>query len=168
MTFRRFTSCAKAFSRAWIGGRCPWLGLGWDYVGLPRPEWAALVDGLADHAREVRRSGFTVLPKEIGLALAKCWKLKPPHPIGTPRRCRAPQRGARPDPRRSSPSTGGVTSSSSSSSRPTSSLSRSRGKRRSGSPLNLVAVPPKLAYRCLLWRRMAAHNGLLRCSVASS
>jgi hypothetical protein len=60
-----------------IGGRCPWLGLGWDYVGQPRPEWAALVDGLAEHAREIRRSGFTVLPNKIGLALAKAWKLKP-------------------------------------------------------------------------------------------
>jgi hypothetical protein len=73
----RFVSDPTPETEAWIGGRCPWLGMGWDYVGLPRPEWAALVDGLADHAREVRRSGFTLLPKEIGLALAKSWKLKP-------------------------------------------------------------------------------------------
>jgi hypothetical protein len=60
-----------------IGGRCPWLGLGWDYVGLPRPEWAPLVDGLADHAHEIRRSGFTVLPKQVGLVLANSWGLEP-------------------------------------------------------------------------------------------
>jgi hypothetical protein len=59
-----------------IGGRCPWLGLGWDYVTSPRPEWAALVDGLAEHARAVRRSGFTVLPRPVGLALARSWGLQ--------------------------------------------------------------------------------------------
>lgn len=62
---------------AWIGGRCPWLALGWDYVGQPRPERAALVDGLGELAPNVRRSGFTVLPKEVGLALAKSWQLQP-------------------------------------------------------------------------------------------
>jgi hypothetical protein len=72
-----FVTQATPATHAWIGGRCPWLGLGWDYVGLPRPEWAALVEGLADHAREVRHSGFTVLPNKIGLALAKAWKLQP-------------------------------------------------------------------------------------------
>lgn len=62
--------------RARIGGRCPWLGLGWDYVGLTRPEWSALVEGLADHARDIRRSGFTVLPNKVGLALARTWALQ--------------------------------------------------------------------------------------------
>lgn len=72
-----YVMAATPATKAWIGGRCPWLGLGWDYVGLPRPEWAALVDDLSAHTREVRRSGFTVLPKEVGLALAKSWKLEP-------------------------------------------------------------------------------------------
>lgn len=58
-----------------IGGRCPWLGLGWDYVTEPRPEWAALVEGLADYAGSVRRSGFTVLPEEAGRELAAMWDL---------------------------------------------------------------------------------------------
>jgi hypothetical protein len=73
----RYVMMATPAKQAWIGGRCPWLGLGWDYVSLPRPEWAVLVDGLADHAKEIRRSGFTVLPNKIGLALAKSWKLRP-------------------------------------------------------------------------------------------
>jgi hypothetical protein len=72
----KFVTQATPAQQGWIGGRCPWLGLGWDYVGLPRPEWAVLVDGLADHAGEVRRSGFTVLPKKVGMALAKSWGLK--------------------------------------------------------------------------------------------
>jgi hypothetical protein len=72
-----FVTRATPARPASIGGRCPWLGLGWDYVGLARPEWAALVDGLADHAPEVRRSGFTVLPKEVGAALAQLWRLQP-------------------------------------------------------------------------------------------
>lgn len=72
-----FVTMQTRETQAYIGGRCPWLGLGWDYVGQPRPEWAALVDGLAEHAREIRRSGFTVLPNKIGLALAKAWTLKP-------------------------------------------------------------------------------------------
>ena len=72
----RFVTEATPETEAWIGGRCPWLGLGWDYVSQARPEWAALVDGLADYAREVRRSGFTVLPNKIGLELARSWELR--------------------------------------------------------------------------------------------
>jgi hypothetical protein len=72
-----FATVATPARQAWIGGRCPWLGLGWDYVGRPRPEAAALVEGLAEHATEVRRSGFTVLPAESGAALAKSWTLQP-------------------------------------------------------------------------------------------
>jgi hypothetical protein len=71
-----FVTQATPKVQADIGGRCPWLGLGWDYVGLPEPDWATLVDGLADHSREVRRGGFTVLPKEVGLALARSWGLQ--------------------------------------------------------------------------------------------
>lgn len=59
-----------------IGGRCPWLGPGWDYVSQPRHEWAVLVDGLAKHVRNVRRSGFTLLPNKTGLALARSWQLE--------------------------------------------------------------------------------------------
>jgi hypothetical protein len=71
-----FVTAATPVTQAWIGGRCPWLGLGWDYVGLPRPDWAALVEGLADHTRKIHRNGFTVLPNEVGLALAESWKLQ--------------------------------------------------------------------------------------------
>ncbi|MGE7955166.1 hypothetical protein ACQKQA_00970 [Pseudomonas sp. NPDC089530] len=63
--------------QAWIGGRCPWLGLGWDYVSDPRPEWAVLVEGLAEHARTVRRSGSTALPNKVARKLAKAWNLQP-------------------------------------------------------------------------------------------
>jgi hypothetical protein len=59
-----------------IGGRCPWLGLGWDYVNLPRPEWAPLVEGLADYAPEIRRRGFTLLPNTVGVKLARLWQLQ--------------------------------------------------------------------------------------------
>jgi hypothetical protein len=71
-----YVTQATPATAAWIGGRCPWLGLGWDYVGMPRPEWAALVEGLADYAPDVRRSGFTLLPHEVGLALTQSWQLK--------------------------------------------------------------------------------------------
>lgn len=58
-----------------VGGRCPWLGLGWDYVAMPRPQSAALVDGLGDYAQEVPRRAFTQLPAAVGQALAKRWGL---------------------------------------------------------------------------------------------
>ncbi|UVK96728.1 hypothetical protein [Pseudomonas sp. B21-048] len=61
-----------------VGGRCPWLGLGWDYVKDPRSEWAALVDGLADHAAAVRRSGSTILPPKSARQLANVWGLRSP------------------------------------------------------------------------------------------
>ncbi|UQS16598.1 hypothetical protein [Pseudomonas sp. HS6] len=61
--------------QARIGGRCPWLGLGWDYVNDPRPEWAVLVEGLADHAANVRRSGATTLPEYSARRLARLWGL---------------------------------------------------------------------------------------------
>lgn len=60
-----------------IGGRCPWLGLGWDYVQNPRPEWAVLVDGLGDFAENIRRSGSTVLPRDVAQVLAHAWGLRP-------------------------------------------------------------------------------------------
>lgn len=70
-------SRATPAMQAWIGGRCPWLGLGWDYVNDPRPEWAVLVEGLAEHARAVRHSGATVLPGKVARKLAKAWSLRP-------------------------------------------------------------------------------------------
>jgi len=71
-----YVTMATPAVKASIGGRCPWLGLGWDYVGLPRPEWEVLVEGLAIHAPEIRRDGFTALPSATGQALAKSWKLE--------------------------------------------------------------------------------------------
>jgi hypothetical protein len=58
-----------------IGGRCPWLGLGWDYVAVAGDCASALVDGLAEHARKVPRSGFTLLPEPTARALARRWGL---------------------------------------------------------------------------------------------
>ncbi|AZD79158.1 hypothetical protein [Pseudomonas chlororaphis] len=72
-----YIRCATPAVQAWIGGRCPWLGLGWDYVNDPRPEWAALVEGLAEHAKAVRHSGSTVLPGKVARKLAKAWRLRP-------------------------------------------------------------------------------------------
>lgn len=62
---------------ALVGGRCPWLGLGWDYVKEPREDWAVLVEGLRSHADKVRRSGATVLPRGVARALAEYWRLRP-------------------------------------------------------------------------------------------
>lgn len=59
-----------------IAGRCPWLGLGWDYVRDPRPPWASLVEGLADHATQARRGGFTSLPGDAARELARQWSLR--------------------------------------------------------------------------------------------
>jgi hypothetical protein len=59
-----------------IGGRCPWLALGWDYVAMARPDSAALVEGLAPHAPAIPRGGFTLLPAETGRALAQAWGLE--------------------------------------------------------------------------------------------
>jgi hypothetical protein len=58
-----------------VGGRCPWLAIGWDYVADPRREWAPLVAGLAGYAHSVPRSGFTVLPAAAGRELAQRWRL---------------------------------------------------------------------------------------------
>ncbi|MCE5983772.1 hypothetical protein [Pseudomonas sp. LF19] len=72
-----YATQATTATLARIGGRCPWLGLGWDYVKEPRLEWAALVEGLADHAARVRRSGSTLLPADSARQLAKDWGLLP-------------------------------------------------------------------------------------------
>jgi hypothetical protein len=69
-----FVTQATSQVVASIGGRCPWLGLGWDYVGDPRPNWAPLVEGLSPHAPRVSRRGITVLSKSIGRRLAKRWE----------------------------------------------------------------------------------------------
>lgn len=59
-----------------VGGRCPWLGLGWDYVSDPRPAWAVLVEGLDKLAPSVARRGFTAFPKQSGRQLARAWGLR--------------------------------------------------------------------------------------------
>lgn len=60
-----------------VGGRCPWIGLGWDYVADPRPEWAALVEGLGDVASSVRRSGCTSFDEKTARKLAERWGIPP-------------------------------------------------------------------------------------------
>lgn len=71
------TYAFKATSKAkgTVGGWCPWLGLGWDYVGEPRTDWAVLVEGLAELAGKVQRRGFTWFPKKQGRMLARQWGL---------------------------------------------------------------------------------------------
>lgn len=59
-----------------VGGRCPWLGLGWDYVADPKPSWAVLVKGLKELARRVERRGFTAFPNDLGRQLASAWGLR--------------------------------------------------------------------------------------------
>lgn len=61
--------------RARIGGRCPWIGIGWDYVALAKPEFKALVEEIADYVSEVPRAGFTTLPEPVGRALVQTWHL---------------------------------------------------------------------------------------------
>jgi hypothetical protein len=58
-----------------VGGWCPWLGVGWDFVGEPREEWAVLVEGLPELAGTVERRGFTWFPEEQGRMLARRWGL---------------------------------------------------------------------------------------------
>lgn len=60
-----------------VGGRTPWLSVGWDYVVDPAPEWAPLVAGLAPFARDVTRSGFTNLPWEAGNQFLAMCHLRP-------------------------------------------------------------------------------------------
>jgi hypothetical protein len=70
-----YATQATSATLASIGGRCPWLGLGWDYVVEPRLESALLVEGLGKHAPLVRRSGSTVLPPNSARQLAEAWGL---------------------------------------------------------------------------------------------
>ena len=72
----RFVVQATPAIEASIGGLCPWLALGWDYVSMARPEQAELIAGLREFAGELPRSGFTVLSADIGRALAREWKLE--------------------------------------------------------------------------------------------
>ena len=58
-----------------VGGRCPWIGLGWDYVAEPRPEWSSLVEGLAEISPYIPRSGCTVFDEPIAHRLAELWGL---------------------------------------------------------------------------------------------
>ncbi len=61
-----------------VGGRCPWIGLGWDYVGLVPDHAKPLVAGLAKIAPNVPRTGFTTLEAEDGRSLAARWNM----PVG--------------------------------------------------------------------------------------
>lgn len=59
-----------------VGGLCPWLAAGWDYVAEPRHEWRDLVHGLDHFASAVPRMGFTKLPAVAGRELAEIWGLR--------------------------------------------------------------------------------------------
>lgn len=72
-----FATEATPETTVMVAGRCPWIGLSWDYVGLVRDNALPLVSGLAEHAPQIPRGGFTVLPAKTGKALAKLWGLKP-------------------------------------------------------------------------------------------
>lgn len=59
-----------------LGGRCPWLTIGWDY---PRAELFG--DKIYDHNRDLaqlfRPSSFTCLARKLGEHLVDLWNLKP-------------------------------------------------------------------------------------------
>lgn len=71
-----FTLAATPQRTGKIGGLCPWLSIGWDYVGEFDDSTAPLLDGLAAYAKNVSRKAFTLLPKNDGLALCDIWGLK--------------------------------------------------------------------------------------------
>ncbi|WP_199084603.1 hypothetical protein [Bosea sp. ASV33] len=71
-----FTTTRTRAATGIVGGFCPWLAAGWDYVADPRAEWRPLVEGLAAYASEVARGGITVLPAAIGKELARRWRLR--------------------------------------------------------------------------------------------
>lgn len=73
-----YVTRATSTAEGRVGGRCPWLALGWDYVSDPSRASATLVEGLGSFARDIRRNGYTALSAEAGRELAKLWKLRSP------------------------------------------------------------------------------------------
>ncbi|TYC62337.1 hypothetical protein FMN50_04860 [Rhodobacterales bacterium] len=66
---------ATPAARASVGGLCPWIGLGWDYVGLARAQAWELVERIVPCGQDVPRIGFTVLSEAAGRKLVADWNL---------------------------------------------------------------------------------------------
>lgn len=60
-----------------IGGRCPWLRQGWDFLSAPEDVERAMAGALADLRPHLRASAFTTLDAAGGRELADRWGLKP-------------------------------------------------------------------------------------------
>ncbi|WP_337660034.1 hypothetical protein [Anderseniella sp. Alg231-50] len=73
-----YVTQATNATTAAVGGRCPWIGLGWDYVNLVREIAQPLISDLEEISRRVRRDGFTLLTREDGRRLADVWGLSSP------------------------------------------------------------------------------------------
>lgn len=58
-----------------VGGRCPWLGLGWDHVALAREDARDLVSDILEFAPDISREGFTAFGPENGPQIAARWGL---------------------------------------------------------------------------------------------
>ncbi|MHA7774295.1 hypothetical protein [Roseibium sp. M-1] len=75
--FPRYVTRDTPEAAAPVGGRCPWLGLGWDYVGLVRNNALPLVEELMPLKADISRNGFTLFPRATGHTLAEAWSLSP-------------------------------------------------------------------------------------------
>lgn len=60
-----------------IGGRCPWLRQGWDFIAAPEDAELPLVDGLMAYRPHLTSSIFTTFDQEGGQGLVQKWGLQP-------------------------------------------------------------------------------------------
>lgn len=71
-----FVTRATRSARGEIGGLCPWLRQGWDFVEAPTDHEKALVTSLSDIRKHLLPETFTSLDQDGGRMLTELWRMR--------------------------------------------------------------------------------------------
>lgn len=71
-----FVTRATHAARGEIGGLCPWLRQGWDFVDAPTDHEKALVTSLSDIRKHLLPETFTSLDQDGGRMLTELWRMR--------------------------------------------------------------------------------------------
>ncbi len=75
-TLPHYVTCSTSAATELVGGLCPWLRQGWDFVEAPTDREAPLVQNLPDIRKYLLPETFTSFDKKGGKILVKHWNMK--------------------------------------------------------------------------------------------
>jgi hypothetical protein len=75
-TLPGYVTCSTSATTGLVGGLCPWLRQGWDFVEAPTDREAPLVQNLPDVRKYLLPETFTSFDKKGGKILVKHWNME--------------------------------------------------------------------------------------------